>query len=47
MKRVLYITHLLAKSLYGGAETQLLKTMAEINKSSGEFVVDLFQQWNN
>ena len=47
MKRVLYITHLLANSLYGGAETQLLKTMAKINESSGEFVVDLFQQWNN
>jgi glycosyltransferase involved in cell wall biosynthesis len=47
MKRVLYITHLLANSLYGGAETQLLKTMAKINEISEEFRVDLFQQWND
>jgi glycosyltransferase involved in cell wall biosynthesis len=47
MKRVVYITHLLANWLYGGAETQLLGTMAEINEISGSFRVDLFQQWND
>ncbi len=47
MKRVLYVTHLLANSLYGGAETQLLRTMAMINKGSEEFKVQLFQQWED
>jgi glycosyltransferase involved in cell wall biosynthesis len=47
MKRVLYITHLLANSLYGGAETQLLRTMARINEISGSFRVDLFRQWDD
>ena len=47
MKKVLYITHQLANSYYGGAETQMLKTMDQINSSASGFQVKLFDQWND
>jgi glycosyltransferase involved in cell wall biosynthesis len=47
MKKVLYVTHQLANSYYGGAETQMLKTMEQINSSDSGFQVKLFNQWTH
>jgi glycosyltransferase involved in cell wall biosynthesis len=43
--KVHYITHLLARTLYGGAETQIISTMKMINGLSNKYHVDLFNPW--
>jgi glycosyltransferase involved in cell wall biosynthesis len=40
-----YITHLLATTLYGGAETQIISTMEKINSLSNNYRVRLFNPW--
>ncbi len=43
--KVHYITHLLASTLYGGAETQIISTMKRINTLDENYDVRLFNPW--
>jgi glycosyltransferase involved in cell wall biosynthesis len=47
MTDVYYVTHLLAKNNYGGAETQIGMTLDAINSSGSEYRVKLFDQWSD
>jgi glycosyltransferase involved in cell wall biosynthesis len=45
--KVHYITHLLASTLYGGAETQIISTMKTINRLGENYEVRLFNPWED
>jgi glycosyltransferase involved in cell wall biosynthesis len=45
--RVLFVTHQLAKSKYGGVETQMLKTMEAVNSTSTRYECSLFHPWDD
>jgi glycosyltransferase involved in cell wall biosynthesis len=47
MKKILYITNQLSFNLYGGAETQLLKTMEYVNKKNLNYQIKLYDMWND
>jgi glycosyltransferase involved in cell wall biosynthesis len=46
--KVLFVTHQASFNMYGGAETQMMKTLEHINKSkSGHYKIKLFDMWTD
>lgn len=47
MSKVLFVTHQLAFNKYGGAETQIIKTLKYINTSETNYQAKLFDMWHD
>jgi len=47
MIKILFVTQLLGKNLFGGVETKMMNYKTMINDESAEIVVKLFDNWND
>ena len=48
MVKVLFVTNQISFNLYGGAETQIIKTFEYINKlGDGKYSIKLFDMWHD